>query len=175
MEIIVNEAVMLDRLKPSDDRDLVSHLNKEEIARNTLQIPYPYTYSDANEWLDRVRSFEKRHGIQINWAIRRASGQLIGCIGLHYKQGRGAHKDEIGYWLAKDFWNRGIMTAVVTRFTEFCFKERGYIRLEAPVFAFNKASARVLEKAGFIKEGVHKKFYCKNGNYIDCVMYAKVI
>ena len=82
-------------------------------------------------------------------------------------------KAEIGFWLLTDFWGKGIMTQVVERFSEYCLGERGLHRLEATVFPHNEASAKVLEKAGFEREGVLKKAYLKNGQFLDGILFAK--
>ena len=67
------------------------------------------------------------------------------------------------------------MTEVLIAFCEYCFEQRELSRIEAGVFSHNEASMRVLEKAGFEREGFMKKCFIKNGRYIDSVLYAKVL
>ena len=74
---------------------------------------------------------------------------------------------EIGYWLAKPFWGRGIMTAVVRTLCDYAFAEFGLVKISAHVFANNPASARVLEKCGFVREGLLRRHYHKDGQYFD--------
>ena len=66
------------------------------------------------------------------------------------------------------------MTKVVAAFSEYCFKKLGLVRLEAPIFEFNRGSARVLEKNGFEFEGLRKKDYRKKGVFYNSLMYAKI-
>ena len=174
MEIIINQQIKLSPITFDDKVDLINAINEKGIYDNTLLIPFPYTLSDADDWLKSLTEFEKENDLQVNWAIRNEMGKLIGGIGLHYRNGKDAHRDEIGYWLAKPYWGKGIMTDVVKGFCDFCFQQRNYIRLEAPIFAFNKASARVLEKAGFEKEAYMRNYYLKDGQLIDAIMFVKI-
>jgi ribosomal-protein-alanine N-acetyltransferase len=80
---------------------------------------------------------------------------------------------ELGYWLGEKFWRRGIMIKVVAAFTDFCFDIFPLRRIYAEPFANNPASARVLEKAGFVFEGRLKNNVIKDGKLLDSLLYAK--
>ena len=84
------------------------------------------------------------------------------------------HTAGLGYWLGESFWGRGIMTEAVAIFTDFCFNTFPLRRIYAEAFANNPASARVLEKAGFIFEGRLKDNVIKDGELLDSLLYAKV-
>ncbi len=66
------------------------------------------------------------------------------------------------------------MTAAVRATSDFVLDHFGLVRLEAPVFEWNPASMRVLEKCGFVREGVQRKGVFKEGQIIDAVVYARV-
>jgi RimJ/RimL family protein N-acetyltransferase len=83
-----------------------------------------------------------------------------------------SHRTNIGYWLAKPYWNRGIMTAAVTRFVAYAFAELDVVRLTAEVFAGNTASIRVLQKAGFTREGRLRRHRKKNGDLVDVLYFG---
>ena len=102
-----------------------------------------------NAFLTGVMRFEKENQVQRDWAIRNKDGEQIGGIGLLFSHGLSAHRSELGYWLAKQYWNQGLMTAVVRKFSDHVFHSTKISRLEALVFEGNDASVRVLEKAGF--------------------------
>jgi len=121
-----------------------------------------------------VAKQSKEQGQSLNWAIRRPDGFLIGGIGHHDIELGEIHKSEIGYWLAKPYWGRGITTEAVRKVAEHAFHELGLVRLTAHVFDFNLASCRVLEKAGFLLEGRLRLYYKKNGRLGDAFLYAKV-
>lgn len=173
--IHVNEKVVLTAYRPEDEPDLVSWLNDEEIYRNTLAIPYPYTEEDARHWLALASRIDDENDACINWAVRNRSGRLIGGIGRLLVSGKDSHADEIGYWLARPYRNRGVMSLVVRAFCDYWFEQGILVRISAVVFNHNLASARVLEKAGFEREGYLRKAYCKEGQYLDGLLYGRVI
>lgn len=159
------------------DRDVpfyVKYLNDPEIAETTLRIPFPYREEDAKRFIELVRLQEMTANRQMHWAVRNCAGELIGGIGLHGKYPETAHRDEVGYWLAKPYWSKGIMTSVLKAFCSFVEKEYKLERIEAPIFDFNTGSCRVAEKCGFVLEGVMRKAYFKNGKYVDGKLYALV-
>jgi len=96
-----------------------------------------------------------------------------GGIGIRLGQDVHRHTASLGYWLAEEFWGRGIMTEAVAAFIDFCFENFPLRRIYAEVFANNPASARVLEKAGFIFEGRLKNHVVKDGKLLDSLLYAK--
>ena len=96
-----------------------------------------------------------------------------GGIGIRLGQDVHRHTASLGYWLGEEFWGRGIMTEAVAAFTDFCFENFPLRRIYAEVFANNPASARVLEKTGFIFEGRLKNNVVKDGELLDSLLYAK--
>jgi RimJ/RimL family protein N-acetyltransferase len=174
MKITVNEHIHLSEFQPSDQVACVDQLREKEIYDRTLRIPYPYKDADFQEWLKIIEKATQQQGRPVHWAIRKEDGLLIGGCGLDDFQVGKSHRAEIGYWLAKPFWGRGIMTAVVRRVCEFAFTEFGLVRITAHVFINNPASASVLEKAGFQQEGYLRKHYLKDGRYVDARLFAFV-
>jgi ribosomal-protein-alanine N-acetyltransferase len=172
--ITVNDTYYLDKFVSTDKVRLAETINDQEIANNTLTIPHPYTIEDAQWWLQRCELQYYRDEPQRSWAIRNSDGQVCGTISRHFKYGFNTHKDEIGYWLMRPLWGQGLMTAVIEKFVQHCFREEPLKRLEAPIFEFNKGSARVLEKNGFELEGCLKMAHVKNGVYYDTLLYAKL-
>src|SRR5690606_11107271 len=79
---------------------------------------------------------------------------------------------EIGYWLGKQYWGRGIMSEAVGAVTRWGFREFGLTRIYALPFANNAASSRVLEKAGYLLEGVMRRSALKDGVVMDQRLYA---
>lgn len=159
---------------PADADAYVLHLKEKAIYDRTLNIPFPYRRKDAKEWIGIVRRETRRLKTPINWAIRREDGLLIGGIGFHGLIPGKSHRAEIGYWLAKPYWGRGLMTAAVRAVSAYGFKRFKLARIEAHVFASNAASGRVLEKAGFRLEGVLRNHYKKDGRLGDARLYARV-
>ncbi len=85
-----------------------------------------------------------------------------------------AKSARFGYWLGEPWWGRGIMTAAAKATADFVLAHYDFVRLEAAVFAWNPASMRVLEKAGFEREGVLRQSVWKDGRIADAVLYARL-
>ena len=113
MKLVVSDQVHLSEFRSSDKPALLQYLNDRDIYDRTLRIPFPYTEAAADEWLALVARITKQQGRPVHWAIRNADGALIGGCGFDGFQAGKSHRAEVGYWLAKPFWGRGIMTAVV--------------------------------------------------------------
>jgi ribosomal-protein-alanine N-acetyltransferase len=174
MKLVVTNQVCLSEFRRSDRPTLVEHLNDPDIYERTLRIPRPYTAASADAWLGIVAQATRQQGRAVHWAIRNADDALIGGVGFDGIQVGQSHRAEIGYWLAKPFWGRGIMTAVVEKTCQYAFEEFGLVKITAHVFAANPASTRVLEKCGFTQEGFLKKHHCKDGQYLDARLFALV-
>lgn len=162
----------LTEFRPGDVAALVAHLNDPEIYARTLRLPFPYAAADAERFLGIAEKATARHGHPVHWALRQRDGRVVGglgCDGLVV-----GHRAEIGYWLARPLWGQGLMTRVVGAACAFAEATWNLVRIEAQAFSFNLASARVLEKNGFLREGLLRKHLCKNGRFIDAAIYARV-
>jgi len=154
----------------SDKASLLRHANNRNVARNlTERFPHPYTDADAEAWFSMLEGMTER----THWAIE-VGGGAVGGIGCIVGKGVRAKSAAFGYWLGEEFWGRGIMSAAVKRVAPHVLAHFKLVRLESPVFAWNPASMRVLEKAGFTREGVHRCAVVKDGEIIDEVLYALV-
>lgn len=174
MQFQIGNGLRLTEFQRSDADLLVEHLSDKEIYDRTLRIPYPYTAADARRWLDIVEKATKQNGQPVNWAVREHDSRVIGGVGLDGLVIGKSHRGEIGYWLAKPYWGRGIMPAAVEAVCRHAFENLGLVKIQAHVFSFNHASARVLEKCGFGLEGYLRKHFLKDGNYIDAKAYGLV-
>jgi RimJ/RimL family protein N-acetyltransferase len=172
MKIVVNDQVHLSEFRSPDKTALVQHLNDRDIYDRTLRIPSPYTDASAADWLALVAKITAQEGRQVHWAIRTAGDALIGACGFSGLQAGKSHLAEVGYWLAKAYWGRGVMTAVVQRLCQHAFEEFGLVKITAHVHPHNQASARVLEKCGFQEEGFLRKHFLKGGQFVDARLFA---
>ncbi|MGI9073190.1 MAG: GNAT family N-acetyltransferase [Bryobacteraceae bacterium] len=160
---------ILRRWEPSDKTSLIRHANNKKVSRNLRdRFPYPYTDAHANAFLAAARDPNSRDFI---YAIV-VGGEAVGGIGVHPRKDVERHSAETGYWLGEDFWGRGIATAAVRKVSQRALCEPDIYRIFATVFASNPASARVLEKAGFMREGLMSRAVLKDGVLIDAALYA---
>jgi RimJ/RimL family protein N-acetyltransferase len=173
MKISVNHQIYLSEIQLTDQATCLEHLKEKEIYDRTLRIPYPYTEADFQASMQIVEKTTEQLGQPAHWSIRNENDNLIGRVGFNNFQVGNSHRAEIGYWLAKQYWGRGIMTAVVLKACEFAFAEFGLVKIVAHVFSDNEASAKVLEKCGFKQEeGYLRKHYLKDGKYLDARLFA---
>lgn len=160
-------------LRPWRDGDqaaLVRHANNRAIWRNLRdRFPHPYTREDADQWLAVVQKLPS--GTQ--FAIE-VDGEAAGGIGLELKEDVFRKTASLGYWLGEAHWNSGIMTEAVRAVTRHGFEQFALRRIQAGVFEWNPASARVLEKAGYQLEGRLRQSVIKDGEIIDRLMYARL-
>jgi RimJ/RimL family protein N-acetyltransferase len=173
MRIAVNETFFLTEIRPTDRLSFVEYLNDREIYERTLRIPFPYTEADADRFLDIVRSASEQCGGPVHFALRDTDNRLIGACGFEGLVP--GHRAEVGYWLARPFWGRGIMTATVASIRDFALDQWKLVRITAQVFSLNTASSRVLEKNGFVCEGMQRKSFLKDGRFIDARVYAYIL
>ena len=161
------------RVRPwrKDDLDaLLRYANNPKIASNLRdQFPHPYTRRDASEYLSFVRTME----IPTSFAVE-FGGEAVGGIGFKLGMDIARLSAEMGYWLGEPFWGRGWMTRAVQAASEAALDEYQLARIFAMVFSHNVGSIRVLEKAGFEREGIMRRSAIKNGVILDQVLYAKV-
>ena len=172
MKIVVNNQIHLSEFCSSDKAALVKHLNDRDIYDLTLRIPFPYTDADADAFFARVAKATEQQGQPAHFAIRTGDDALIGGCGLNELEVGKSHRAEVGYWLAKPLWGQGIMTAVARRLCQHAFDELGLAKIIAHVFTGNPASARILEKCGFVQEGLLRMHFLKDGKFIDAMLFA---
>lgn len=171
MELKLTRCTIRD-CRPSDAEALAKHANNRKVSINLRdRFPYPYAIEDAKSFLERV---VKQKGLEQIFCID-IDGSLVGTIGLH--RGEDVHRltAEMGYWLSEEFWGKGIMSEVVPAFVDYCFEKFSLTRMSATTYVSNAASARVLEKAGFVLEGRLRKHVIKDGQILDSLLYAKTM
>ena len=156
--------------RTTDKASLVRLANNRKVWRNLAhRFPHPYTEASADTWFALLANQE----LPTHWAIE-LEGEAIGGIGIDPGEGIYAKNAIFGYWLGEPYWGRGIMTAVVRATVEHVFAHFDLARLVSPVFEWNPASMRVLEKCGFVREAVLRKSVFKDGQLIDEVIYARL-
>lgn len=101
------------------------------------------------------------------------SDQIIGCIRINQIEKKTAI-GSIGYELAEQFWNKGLMTEAVQAVADYCFLTLSLFRLEAWTHLENESSKNVLLKAGFQMEGVQRQKIVDGENRHDLCLFGKL-
>lgn len=152
----------------TDAFNLAHALNNQKI-QNSLRdgLPYPYTVEDAKAFIRSMTKAELAFAIIVD-------GKAVGSIGAVRQPNIHHRTAEMGYFLAEDYWGKGIMTEAVKQMADYIFEKTTIVRIYAEPFAKNTASCRVLEKAGFTCEGILRKNAEKNNELLDMKMYARI-
>ncbi len=168
--ILTEGPVTLRALKDADSAAMAQFANNKKVVDNLRDlIPFPYAEKDAVTFISLVKDQQPLmiFGIEFN-------GQFCGIIGLTAQTDVYRNSAEIGYWLGEPFWNKGILTIAAGLVTHYAFGQLGYTRIFTGVFEYNIPSMRVLEKNGFIKEGIFEKSIFKKGRFWNEHRYAKI-
>lgn len=156
--------------KGSDCAALAKIANDPQIAEQLRDtFPSPYTEEDAAFFINLARRTTDDKG----WlhAIL-VDGQVVGGISLNFGDDVYHRMGELGYWVGKAYWGRGIASEAVRQICARAFRETEIIRIEAEVLTNNPGSIRVLEKNYFIREGYFCQRVCKNDVLLDSVLFA---
>lgn len=164
MPRLETERLILQAPEAGDASTLAEALNDFDISKNLASVPYPYTVNDAYAFVAKMAdSLAKGDGYC--FVIRRKTDDvLIGCCGLHLKDGN----YELGYWIAKPFWRQGYATEAGHRVVGFAFLDLKAEQLTAGWYHDNGISGRVLAKLGFRAVRVEKQDCRARGQAVLC-------
>lgn len=142
-------------LRPWEERDapsLAFFANEPLLARNLRAgFPSPYTLDDAKAFIAFCHQQDPAENLCL--AIT-DDNTAVGSIDVFC---RGERKAELGYWLGKPYWGKGIMTKMVKEVCGLAFCRFAVDEIFAEPYEWNAASQRVLEKAGFVYTGTKEK------------------
>ena len=152
------------------DRDaLMALCNAVDRTFLSDRLPYPYTEADADWWLGMVAENEGKEGA---WRAIVVDGQIVGSISVERMAEDQRNVGSIGYMILTLFWSQGIGTEAVRQICGIAFQELALERIIGEVFPENLASARVLEKNGFLLEETKLGAVVKGGKAIDVRVYG---
>jgi ribosomal-protein-alanine N-acetyltransferase len=168
VDVLGTGVVRVRRFTPADAPSVARHANNPKIGVNLRDgFPYPYRVEDAQAFIGNLPEDLNVFAVEVD-------GEAAGCIGFTF--GTNIHRfvAEVGYWLGEAHWGKGIATAVLASATGAMFANHELHRIHADPFAWNAASIRVLEKAGYVFEGRKRCSAFKEGKVADQVLYAKI-
>ena len=155
-----------------DDAESVArHANNRAVWIHLRDgFPHPYGREDAAAFLATVlqQTPERTFAIEVD-------GEASGSIGITPGTDVERIGAEVGYWLGEPFWGRGVVSEALHAVTRHVVETHGLRRVWAVPFATNVASARVLEKAGYVREARMRQSAIKDGQVLDQYLYAYVV
>lgn len=163
-----NDKIRLRRLAMTDKKVIANLCNNKKIWDNLKDsFPFPYLESDAEEFINLTLKEHPQYNFGITY-----EGDLAGLIGLIKQKDVYRLSAELGYWIGEPYWGHGIATRAVRFMVDYAFERLGLIRLFSGVYDFNRASQRVLEKAGFKLDCVLENAIIKNSTICDEYRYS---
>lgn len=147
----------------SDAAQLTRFAGDWDVARMTARIPYPYTLTQAHQWIDSVEEGEFVRVVELD-------GRLIGAVG-YVPNADGSV--EIGYWIGRPWWGQGFATEAAEALVHYCFEEARIWRLTCCHFVDNAASARIIRKLGFRLVGPDKAWCEARGADVATLRYQR--
>lgn len=160
------------RWELTDAGALATALSNKKIQNNLRDgLPYPYTEQDGKKFISTVLAANENDTFAFAITVNE---KVIGSIGAFRQTNIHNKTAELGYYIAEEYWGKGIMTEAVKQLCDYMFSHTDIIRIYAEPFAYNIGSCRVLEKAGFQYEGTLRSNALKNGRVLDMKMYSKL-
>nr|GMD80520.1 uncharacterized N-acetyltransferase P20-like [Ipomoea batatas] len=160
--------VTLRPLEPSDAEDYLECLSDENVSKFCSWEPFTTVEAAAEYIAGRAAGHPWYRGICVK-------GKAVGSVSVNPFKGCDSCRAEIGYALASKYWGKGIATKAVKMAAASVFVEWPHLeRLEAVVDVDNPGSQRLLEKAGFKREAVLRKYYLLKGKPRDAVMFSLI-
>lgn len=159
------ERLLLRPIWPEDASALYEAVADESIVRNLAQAPWPYTPCDAAQFA--ALEHDVMHPNFMLMLRTDGAPKLVGSCGLAHRDG----EVELGYWLARPFWGRGLITEAARAVVSVA-RALGHRKLVSGHFIDNPASGRVLRKIGFRPLGrCEQRYSAGRGDTVSCALY----
>jgi ribosomal-protein-alanine N-acetyltransferase len=133
---------LLRPLELADADDLAHHANDPGVWQNLRdRFPHPYSVADAVAYIEHLvsRPAQTSFGIDVD-------GRAIGSITLMVGEDIARRSAEVGYWIGREYWGRGIMVDAVRATTKYAFEVLDLVRVFAVPFDTKNRKSRFLEK-----------------------------
>jgi len=170
---LVTDRLLL-RKMTMDDAGSVFELRSNPQVMKYISRPLAKTIEDAQAWVQLIiDALEKNEGITWCICLKEQPDAHVGTIGF-WRMQKENYRAEIGYMLHPSLHGRGIAYEAIQPVLEYGFEVMQLHSVEANADPENIASIRLLEKAGFVREGLFKENYFFNGAFLDTVVYSKL-
>lgn len=156
----------------NDCYDMYEYAKKDNVGPNAGWSPHKSLDETKNIIMNMINETLVDNNIGVFAIVFKENMKMIGTIGLHNYHEKNASAS-LGYVLSPDYWGRGLMVEAVKTIITFAFDELSIYRLECSHYDFNQQSKRVIEKVGFVFEGISRKNkVLLNGNRCDTHNYS---
>lgn len=168
--ILTTERLALRWIDEADAGAQFAVFSDPEVTRYWSRGPWTDP-AQAREWIARTLA-DYRDGTGLRFAVvLAASGETVGNVSLHAFSDQ-SRRCEVGYALARAHWGKGYATEALAALLDHGFDQLNLNRVEADIDPRNVASARVLERLGFRKEGLMPERWIVQGEMADTAYYG---
>ena len=172
--IIETERLIIRPFVESDYKRIYEVCNDFEVAKTTLSLPIPYTEEDAKSFITYTLNSAKENNYhEYGICFKDDPNNIIGCIGLCSISSRSL-KAELGYWIDRNHWKKGIASEAAKAIINFAFKELKLHSVFARHFDMNPASGKVMQKIGMTYVGKMREHEQRLGKYYDVIYYETI-
>ncbi len=161
------------RLEPFSDEHLpaLDALIADPVSLRFTRIPEPTPPGFARLWLDSYEA-GRRDGTREAFAAIDDDDRFLG-LALAPEIDRAAREAELGYVVAPEARGRGVATAMLRALTAWAF-EQGILRATLIINVENTASERVAERCGYVREGVMRSIFFKDGRRTNATLWSRL-
>lgn len=171
-DLIKTPDLYLRKLKPSDAKPIYEIFNKPEILKWLFFQPTKnYNIKDQEDWIRKILKKSKKHQSYVFGITIPPEKEIVGIISLENFNWENKNA-QIGYWLIKKHWGKGIIPKAAKTIMNFAFKKLKLHRIYGAVFEENIKSQKVLEKCGFKKEGITRHATYRYNRWHNKIRYG---
>lgn len=163
--------LVLRQIRPEDAADLFAFLSDPEVQKYDSDPPLR-EMAEADAEIERRSAWHAARQA-ISWGVTlRGEDRVIGCIGFYFWD-RHTYKTELGYTVARPYWRRGIATEALRAVARYGFESLRLHRINVDTRMDNLASVRLMQKLGFVHEGVRRECILnEDGTYQNWGIYG---
>ncbi|WP_342434043.1 GNAT family protein [Neobacillus sp. FSL H8-0543] len=168
--MIETERLILREVTTADAADMLSYLSDKNVVKHMGLVPFQ-TVEDV---LDEISWYQSiyNEGTGIRWGITlKDSGKVIGSCGFLNMLSK-HNRAEVGYELSKDHWGKGIASEALEAVVNYGFHHFQLERIQALIEPANVSSQKLVERQGFVREGLLRHYEYTNGKFDDLYMYS---
>ncbi|KQW42916.1 MULTISPECIES: GNAT family N-acetyltransferase [unclassified Roseateles] len=164
-------SLILRRARPSDAQAIAEQLADPEIYPGLLQVPY----ANVELWQQRLNTAPVAGSPEL-FLLAEREGRIVGSAGLHPAgtQLRRRHAMMLGISVLAETQGQGVGGALMTALLDYADNWAQVLRIELTVFNDNARAIRLYERHGFEREGLHKAYALRNGQYVDVLAMARL-
>lgn len=167
---IETERLILRKVTLKDAEDMLTYLSDPDVVKHMGLEPYQ-TVEDVHREIQWYQSIVKE-GSGMRWGITlRNSDIVIGSCGFLNRASK-HFRAEVGFELSKQYWGKGIASEALQAVVRFGFKHMELERIEALIEPGNTSSQKLVEKNGFVREGLLRHYEYTCGKFDDLYMYS---